>query len=78
MERALEAGRIAINMLMGKQVNKSKLGGTGGLSFVLPIPVVVTKDNFQQVYQSQCAGKPPAYLLDGILSDQDVQQYFTQ
>jgi len=70
--------RIAVNMLMGKQVNKSKLGGANGQSFVIPVPIVVTKDNFQQVYQSQCANKPPAYLLDGIMSDQDVQQFFTQ
>jgi ribose transport system substrate-binding protein len=70
--------RIAVNMLMGKQVNKSKLGGTNGMSFVIPVPVVVTKDNFQQVFQSQCSGKPPAYLLDGIMSDQDVQQFFNQ
>jgi ribose transport system substrate-binding protein len=54
----------------------SKLGGANGLSFVLPVPVTVTKDNFQQVFQSQCAGKPPAYLLDGIMTDQEVQQFF--
>ena len=68
--------RIAVNMLMGKQVNKSKLGGANGLSFVIPVPVTVTKDNFQQVFTSQCSGKPPAYLLDGIMTDQEVQQYF--
>jgi ribose transport system substrate-binding protein len=68
--------RIAVNMLQGKQVNKSKLGGANGLSFVIPVPITVTKDNFQEVYQSQCAGKPPAYLLDGIMTDQEVQQYF--
>lgn len=70
--------RIAINMLQGKQVDKSKLGGANGLSFVLPIPVVVTKDNFQEVYSSQCSGKPPAYLLDGIMSDEEVQQFFSK
>lgn len=69
--------RIAVNMLMGKQVDKSKLGGADGLSFVLPIPVTVTKDNFQEVYSTQCAGKPPAFLLDGIMTDEEVQQYFT-
>ncbi len=68
--------RIAVNMLLGKQVNKSKLGGANGLSFVIPVPVTVTKDNFQQVFSTQCAGKPPAYLLDGIMTDQEVQQYF--
>jgi ribose transport system substrate-binding protein len=70
--------RIAVNMLQGKQVNKTKLGGANGLSFVIPVPVVVTKDNFQEVFTSQCAGKPPAYLLDGIMSDQEVQQFFNQ
>src|SRR6478609_7370711 len=42
--------RIAINMLQGKKVDTSKLGGANGLSFVIPVPVTVTKDNFQQVY----------------------------
>ena len=68
--------RIAVNMLMGKTVDKTKLGGTNGLSFVIPIPVTVTKDNFAQVYKDSCTGKPATYLLDGILSDDQVQQYF--
>lgn len=69
--------RIAVNMLMGKQVDKSKLGGANGLSFVIPVPVTVTKDNFEQVF-SQCSGKPATYLLDGIMTDEEVQQYFTK
>jgi ribose transport system substrate-binding protein len=70
--------RIAVNMLMGKKVDTTKLGGDAGNQFVIPIPVVVTKDNFQQVYTDVCAnGKHPAsYLLDGIMSDSDVQQFF--
>lgn len=70
--------RIAVNMLMGKQVDKSKLGGSNGLSFVLPVPVTVTKDNFREVYDTTCKDKPPTYLLDGIMSDEEVQQYFGQ
>jgi ribose transport system substrate-binding protein len=65
-------------MLMGKQVDKSKLGGTNGLSFVIPVPVTVTKDNFQEVFSSQCSGKPATYLLDGIMTDEEVQQYFSK
>jgi len=68
--------RIAVNMLQGKKVNPSTLGGANKLSFVIPVPVTVTKDNFAQVYSTACAGKPPAYLLDGILSDAEVQKYF--
>ncbi|MGA7730761.1 MAG: substrate-binding domain-containing protein [Chloroflexia bacterium] len=70
--------RIAVNMLMGKQLDKSKLGGANGASFVIPVPITVTKDNFQEVFTSQCAGKPAAYLLDGIMTDEEVQQYFVK
>src|SRR5512135_635882 len=70
--------RIAVNMLMGKKVDTTKLGGTNGLSFVIPVPVVVTKDNFQQVFSTQCKDKPATYLLDGIMSDADVQQFFAK
>jgi len=68
--------RIAYNMLQGKGVDTSKLGGVNGSSFVIPVPVVVTKDNFKQVYESMCKDKPATYLLDGIMSDAEVQQYF--
>jgi ribose transport system substrate-binding protein len=68
--------RIAYNMLMGKEVDTSKLGGANGLSFVIPVPVVVTKENFKEVYESTCQDKPATFLLDGIMSDAEVQQYF--
>jgi ribose transport system substrate-binding protein len=70
--------RIAVNMLMGKKVDTTKLGGTANNQFVIPIPVTVTKDNFQQVYSTACAGKPASYLLDGIMTDADVQQFFVK
>ena len=70
--------RIAVNMLQGKQVDKAKLGGANGLSFVIPVPVIVTKDNFKQVFESQCKDKPATYLLDGIMTDAEVQQYFVK
>ncbi|MEO5953236.1 MAG: substrate-binding domain-containing protein [Chloroflexia bacterium] len=69
--------RLAVNMLLGKTVDKSKLGGTEKMSFIIPVPVTVTKDNFKEVYAT-CSGKPASYLLDGIMSDGDVQQYFTK
>jgi ribose transport system substrate-binding protein len=70
--------RIAVNMLMGKKVDATKLGGDAKNQFVIPIPVIVTKDNFQQVFSTACNGKPASYLLDGIMSDNDVQQFFTK
>jgi ribose transport system substrate-binding protein len=65
--------RIAVNILQGKEVDKSKLSGQ---SFVIPVPVVVTKENFKEVYESTCKDKPATFLLDGIMSDAEVQQYF--
>jgi ribose transport system substrate-binding protein len=70
--------RIAVNMLMGKKVDESKLGGANGLSFVIPVPVVVTKDNFQQVFETACKDKPATFLLDGIMTDAEVQQFFVK
>jgi ribose transport system substrate-binding protein len=67
--------RIAVNMLLGKQVDKSKLGGANGLSFVIPVPIVITKANLQQGLDI-CKDKPDAYLLDGIMTDQEVLNTF--
>jgi len=69
--------RIAVNMLMGKKVDTSKLGGVNGLSFVIPLAAVITKDNLDEGLK-MCEGKPDAYLLDNIMTDEEVQQYFTQ
>jgi ribose transport system substrate-binding protein len=67
--------RIAVNMLQGKKVDESKLGGANGLSFVLPLAAVITSDNLDEGL-AMCAGQPDAYLLDNILTDDEVQQYF--
>ena len=69
--------RIAVNMLQGKKVDESKLGGANGLSFVLPLAAVITKDNLADGL-AMCDGKPDAYLLDKILTEEEVQQYFVQ
>jgi len=70
--------RIAVNMLLGKKPDPSKLGGQFGHQFVIPVPYTVTKDNFQQVFTTVCANKPPTYLLDGIMTDAEVQQFFAK
>jgi ribose transport system substrate-binding protein len=67
--------RIAYNMLMGKKVDTTKLGGSNGLSFVIPLAAVITKDNLADGIK-MCDGKPDAYLLDNIMTDAEVQQYF--
>ena len=68
--------RIAVNMLMGKEVDESKLGGVNGLSFVLPLAAVITADNLESEGMAMCEGQPDAYLLDDIMTDEEVQQFF--
>jgi ribose transport system substrate-binding protein len=67
--------RIAVNMLLGKKVDTTKLGGANGLSFVLPVAAVITNENLADGIK-MCEGKPDAFLLDDILTDDEVQQYF--
>jgi ribose transport system substrate-binding protein len=67
--------RIAVQMLQGKQVDESKLGGANGLSFVIPVPVTITSANLQEGLDI-CKDKPDAYLLDGIMSQQEVLDTF--
>ena len=53
----------------------TKLGGSNGLSFVIPLAAVITSDNLDEGL-AMCDGKPDAYLLDNIMTDAEVQQYF--
>jgi ribose transport system substrate-binding protein len=69
--------RIAVNMLQGKQVDESKLGGANGLSFVLPLAAVITKENLDEGL-AMCEGQPDAFLLDDIMTEEEVQQFFVQ
>jgi ribose transport system substrate-binding protein len=67
--------RIAVNMLQGKQVDTSKLGGANGLSFILPLAAIITPETLEEGL-AMCEGKPDAFLLDDIMTNEEVQQYF--
>ena len=56
--------------------DKTKLGGVNGLSFVIPLAAIITKDNLNTDGAAMCEGKPDAYLLDKIMTEEEVQQYF--
>ena len=45
--------------------------------FVLPLAAVITSDNLDEGLK-MCEGKPDAFLLDSILTDDEVQQYFVK
>ena len=45
------------------------------MSFVLPLAAVITSDNLDEGL-AMCEGKPDAFLLDDILTDAEVQEFF--
>ena len=67
--------RIAVTMLQGKKVDPTKLSGQTGKTFIIPFPVIVTGDNFQK-WLDFCNDKPDQYLLDGIMTEEEVLQNF--
>ena len=67
--------RIAVNILQGKEVDTARLGGANGLSFVIPLAAVVTSENLDEGL-TMCEGQPDAFLLDDIMTEEEVQQYF--
>jgi ribose transport system substrate-binding protein len=69
--------RIAVNMLQGKEVDESTLGGVNGMSFVIPLAAVITSENLEEGL-AMCEGQPDAFLLDNIMTEEEVQQFFVQ
>jgi len=67
--------RIAVAMLQGKTLDESKLGGSNGLMFTIPVPMTVTSDNLAEGL-AYCEGKPDAHLLDGIMTEDEVLSTF--
>ena len=70
--------RIAIEMLAGRELDTSVLGGQFGTTIIIDIPIVVTPDNFAEVYEEYVASGayPDSYLLDGIMTRDEVVAAF--
>lgn len=68
--------RIAVALLQGRKLDESKLKGQFGHQIVIPIPVVVTPENFADVYAEYVdGGYPDSYLLSGIMTDAEIEQF---
>jgi ribose transport system substrate-binding protein len=66
--------RIAVEMLLGRELDQSILGGQFGTTIVIDIPIIVTPENFAEVYEEYVASGdyPDSYLLDGIMTRNEV------
>lgn len=67
--------RIAVELLLGKELDPAQLGGQYGTTIIMPIPVVVTPENFDEIYQ-EYVDFPDSYLLSGIMTRDEVMQFF--
>ena len=65
--------RVAIEMLQGREVADEALRGEFGNSLYLPIPGVVTEENFEEVYQ-EYEDRPASYTLDGWITQEQAVQ----
>ncbi len=69
--------RIAVELLQGREFADGVLGGQFGTTVTVPIPVVVTPDNFDEYYTEYVeGGYPDSYLLDGIMTIDEVDALF--
>lgn len=70
--------RIAVEMLSGKELKPESLSGQFGTTVIVPIPVIVSPENFEEIYNEYVVvgGYPDSWLLDGIMTMEEVQALF--
>lgn len=69
--------RIAVELLQGKELKEESLSGQFGTTVEIDPPVIVTPENFEEIYAEYVdGGYPDSYLLDGILTLEEVQALF--
>jgi len=70
--------RIAVELLQGGELDTAKLSGDCNNTVYNPIPIVVTPDNFDEVYNEYVVegDYPDSYLLDGVMTEEEVQDFF--
>jgi ribose transport system substrate-binding protein len=69
--------RIVMELLQGKELKDESLTGQFGTTVIVPIPVVVNPENFAEIYAEYVdGGYPDSYLLDGIMTIEEVQALF--
>ncbi len=67
--------RMVVEVLQGREIDQTTLEGPWDNTFYMPIPYVVDDDNFEEVY-AEYEDMPGSYLLDGVLTQEEVQQFF--
>lgn len=66
---------VAIHLLKGETLKEGVLEGPYGNTIYVPVPVVVTNENFDEVYE-EYKDKPDYYSVDGYITEEEAAQYF--
>ncbi len=71
----VSALHVAVLLAQGKEINRDLLEGPYGNTIYLPVPVVVTNDNFAEVW-AQYKDRPDYYAVDGKITRAEAAKYF--
>ena len=67
--------RVAVELLQGRQFKAGTLQGPYGNSLYVPIPGVVSSDNFAAEFE-KIKDQPASYVVDGMISEAEAKAYF--
>lgn len=67
--------QVAVQMLRGKELKDNVLEGPYGNTIYVPIPAVVTNENFDEVF-SEYKDYPDYYSVDGSITAEEAARYF--
>lgn len=68
--------RVALDLLQSKHIKSGTLQGAANNTLYIPIPGQVDASNFATEYD-QVKNLPPAYALDGIITQQQADSFFS-
>jgi len=65
--------RVAVELLLGAELNEDALAGPFGNTLYVPIPYAVTNDNLEDVFAAQNISEAPdSFTLDGIITQEQA------
>jgi ribose transport system substrate-binding protein len=74
---AADGLRVAVEILLGGTVDESQLAGPFGNTLYVPIPYVITPDNFEEYY-AEYNGRPDSYTLDGMITQSQAYAFMAK
>ncbi len=69
--------RVALEILQGGEVDEAQLSGPNGNTLYVPIPNVITDENFEEEYE-KVKDAPASYTLDGMITQEEAAAFMKQ